>query len=174
MFKAILLTLALAIAVPVHAQTCDRTISQSPTVRGLKLGMTEADLRTTLKLADAASSLSFIGNRDLRKVPAFDGVDALEISTFEGKLSNLVIRYSRSIRWPSNMEFAERMSEALSLPAARTWVDLPNGARLECKEFVVRAWAGMNTLELEDRVAQAKELKAKADADEQKRRTFKP
>jgi hypothetical protein len=136
--KALLLILLLPLIV---LPQCNLTLKQSPTVRGLKLGMPGKEL----KLANTY----LLG--DVSDVPSYEGVNWLHIETHpNGRISKLEFEYDLKTNWPSNKAFAKNLSQNLGLPYKAWRFPDTLSAHMQCKGFKVVAHILFNKLELID------------------------
>jgi hypothetical protein len=149
---------------------CELTIAQSPEVRGLKLGMAEADLKKKL----GGNPDPIVTRYDLNKLSGFDSVQSIGWELYRTRLMRLDVTYDDSIIWNSGAEFAEALSGPLSLPQSSWRFAGPFNADLDCKEFTVSIDSKMRRVRLFDKTTQAamKEDEKQKQAD--KKKAFKP
>lgn len=133
---------------------CTLTLKDAPALRGIQLGMTVEDvsalLGETITLTDELTQI--YTKREKNEIPTvyktidvgvkefktekfksgnFEGVNSIDLSFYKGSLYSIRIQYSgKYTRWKDVNEFAEYLSEKLSLPK-ESW----NKGRLECSEF---------------------------------------
>lgn len=155
-------------------QGCNLTLLNSPTIRGLKLGMTK---ETFINMAPSdlvvtGDTLLFKG--DLDKETNFKNILFVEGKFFEEKLYDLRISYwMDSAKWKSNQDFAKNISENLNLPYTM-WVHNYSSSDISCKGFSIKVWSIPPNIQLTDEnVIKAK--KATEDkAIKEKNDAFKP
>ena len=131
------------------AVPCDLDIKDSPTVRGLKLGMTREETLKIIKPSTGVALnkyINFFQRAELAKLQGFIDVDKLAIffdePTVDSKLlvvSHLQFYYSDKLIWNNTGEFFDNIVSNLSLPKA-SFVTPENsfiGSVLKCKGFLV-------------------------------------
>src|SRR5437588_10304449 len=117
---------------------CPATEADSPSVRGLRLGMTveqvlawfpagikRKQVKDAVEKAKAANSsetvsISFNPATDSGK-QQFDGVDAVSVATYKGRVVDFSVQYLGPA-WKSVDEWIGKLSEAFNLPRAQDWV----------------------------------------------------
>jgi hypothetical protein len=173
---------------------CSLTESGSPSIRGLRLGMTTQELlalfpgstkrketKDALEKAKAATDeavyLAFDPATDAAK-GQFADVGSVVAGLYKGKVMDLGIQYVGP-PWGTIDEWVAKLSEAFQLPGAQSWKVGPNEAPnrvLKCNgieiEAVIQGGGGSVRLRNTD-LFKGIEERAKA-AEEKKRRDFKP
>ena len=124
---------------------CQLRVEQSPEVRGLRLGMTLEEVKKRypaleIPAADEASGTDIEVNKygpNWRGDLGFnlEGVNRINFSSVDGRVSRISIHYERKPERISREEFSSLLSETFNLPS---FID-----RLECYDFRVIAYAGM-------------------------------
>ena len=207
----LVITLAaiVSIAVPTFSQTsnqspCGLTINQSPTVRGIKLGMTaeqvfalfpESAERPENKnaMSAAESSPNYGVARlyfQLSQYPSsargkFAGIDSISTTLFDGRVTEVRVDYagpnsypSRGPAWPSVDDFIAKLSEAFALPGAKDWLQSVSqfSRTLKCGGFEIQA-SNLNrsgSISLRNNSYQETVNQRAAADEERRRREFKP
>src|SRR5687768_15182414 len=82
-------------------KTCDLTLKDSPSIRGIKLGMPEDDLNAVLE---------WNYEEHKRELPKRFGIHLTDIQDvdfdfYKGKLARAKISYDRSMKWKNAVEF---------------------------------------------------------------------
>jgi hypothetical protein len=144
---------------------CELTIADSPTIRGLKLGMAEEDFRKLLGDPQALILTSY----DLRRVKGFENIQAVRFDFYRGRLMRFDITYDETQKWNTPAEFADALTEPLKLPRP-SWKLSSLLGEMECKEFSVSIDPGLRKIRLSDKVAQS----AMKEEEKQKQKAFKP
>src|SRR5262249_39476587 len=129
---------------------CRVTIEQFA-VRGLKLGMTPAQVLDVLPTGDDKEDLASRANSpnryDLASLeyypstygnsPQFAGVYRMALFFYRGTLADLTIYYSSTSQggasWRNLDEYISKIAEGLQLPGPQAWISGPHGERvLKC------------------------------------------
>jgi hypothetical protein len=173
---------------------CSLTEATSPSIRGLRLGMTTQQLlalfpgstkRKEIKDAlekakasnDEAVYLGFDPAADSGK-SEFADVGSVSAGLHKGKVMDLAIQYA-SPPWGTIDEWVGKVSEAFQLPSAQGWKEGPNETPnrvLKCNGIEIEAaiQGGGGSVRLRNtEVFRGIEERAKA-AEEKRRRDFKP
>jgi len=171
---------------------CRITAEQFPAVRGLKLGMTPAQVLNVLpsgaekeELARRANSpdrhdiasLEYYPNK-YGNPPQLAGVQQIYAFFYRGTLADFHIVYASpsqgGVSWPSSNEYITRVAEALQLPGPQAWATGEHGERvLKCVGFEVQV-ADKNGLRIR-RAGFPEEVEARKQAEEDERRkNFRP
>jgi len=181
---------------------CVLNVGQSPSIRGLRLGMPADELfaffpeerfnRNALisqdypnfgvgRLDFSVSSLPSQQTRD-----RFDGIELIKIVLFDGRLAELNVYYTgansgpkKGPNWRGVDEFVTILSEALRLPPAKDWVARDQLSKtLRCTGFVLTASVdngGSGSIALRIATAYEDTVRQRTLADqERRRREFKP
>lgn len=159
--------LLLLFALPLVAQEpCNLTLPQAPLIRGMKLGMAEADVLKVLPSNPQALEIS--------PKPGFEGIWSINPEYHKGRLSLLEIRYDRSIVWEDSAEFAIAITRALDLPAKAWRSESRSTAFLPCREFRLEIDSDHRMLKLIDLTAVSDAEKERLADEARKKRAFKP
>lgn len=174
---------------------CSLTETSSPSIRGLRLGMTtqqllalfpsstkRREIKEALERAKAATSeeavyLAFEPGTDAPK-GQFADVGSVSAGLYKGKAVDLEIQYV-SPGWESIDEWVAKLSGALQLPGAQSWdvgpSETPNRV-LKCAgiEIEARIQGGGGSVRVRNtELFRGLEERANA-AEEKRRRDFKP
>jgi hypothetical protein len=145
---------------------CTLARAQAPALRGLKLGMSQAEVLARFpgaKVKDFINyykkqgvtqiNIKFVDPSDKNKgkyafteldksrFPEFDDVESLSIDFLDKRIYEIKLIYDDTIAWKDTDEFVARVSEALKLP--KVWqknFDLFDTQNLECVGFRMHAW----------------------------------
>jgi len=179
-------------------QPCTLKISQAPSVRGLKLGMTMDELfplfpgmsdsegiKQTLstaesfpKFGDTAFSINPLswGNKE-----RFAGISDVWVHTFDRRIIGLSVRYDEfpgGARWKNADDLIQRFSDSLHLPGPKEWGPDPYNTsvkKLMCDGFEVAVSAGdRGSISFYTHSWEGIRKERLAAFEEQKRRDFKP
>lgn len=127
---------------------CEKTLAQSPAIKGLKLGMSEQVAARLMGVTFNAypSEPSYLrwAWRNPTNVPGFEGVRYIELITFGGKLVEIESLYY--VEWNSENEFVKDFTLKLGLPAD-AWERLAESMStpkniMSCKSFNVELKMG--------------------------------
>jgi hypothetical protein len=151
-------------------EPCGMTIADSPTIRGLKLGMSEADFKKKL----GGNPDPIVTRYDLGKLGGFESIQSIGWELYNQRLMRLDVTYDDSILWNSGAEFAEALSGPLNLPQASWKHSPPYIADLDCKEFTVSIDSKTRRIRLSDKTAQAAMKEDEKSKQADKKKTFKP
>jgi hypothetical protein len=143
---------------PLLAGDCDLKEANSPSIRGVRLGMTPAQAlavfpgaRERTEIEEALKGIKAGGHGEvvyLTFYPAADapkgdfaGVDSVSVGVHDGRVIDLLVIYV-GISWSSVDEWVGKLSETLRLPGLRSWAvgpsEMPNKV-LKCKGVEVEA-----------------------------------
>lgn len=152
------------------------TLSQSPVINGLKLGMTPDQVLALFPGSrqdeevrrDLSRPPSRFGVSHFRIIPArystkskFDRITQILFTLFDGRVSTLYVGYDSPV-WQHVDEFVTDFSRGRKLPAADEWaayVGMDTELKtLNCKEFEISLFAGsknvnMNYTQVRDLIA---------------------
>ncbi|MDQ2856837.1 MAG: hypothetical protein M3R68_10945 [Acidobacteriota bacterium] len=174
---------------------CTLTVTQSPAIRGVKLGMSAQELFTLfpgsaehdeIKSAMAKAddypqfgvvpisfAISQYANND-----RFAGIDYVQSYLFDGRVARFSVQYSglpEGPQWMNADDFITKLGESLKLPAAKDWAAYQGGKNVKCNGFEMRvttpnqASLSVMTSELFEKQGQRRKA-----YEEKKRREFKP
>jgi len=116
----------------------------------------------------------------------FAGIDSFFVTVFDGTVTTLRVSYAKShetpggASWPGLDDFIAKLSEAFTLPPARSWIFAsPSEKSLRCEGFEVSAsnsnFTGSITMRLIPYSTYVDALNLRRAADEENlRREFKP
>lgn len=202
--RVIALFTLVVVTISAHSQAlsqskCSLTEADSPSIRGLRLGMStqevlalfpgsatrwakEPGLRDARQKALAATSsglvsLTFEPATDAAK-DQFANVDSVSVSLYRGRVVDLTVVYLGTV-WNSIDEWIAKVSETLRLPGPKEWVvgpsETPNKI-LKCSGIEIEATVQGGGSSI--RIRNPESLKAAEErentAEEKKRREFKP
>ncbi len=145
---------------------CTLARAQAPALRGLKLGMSQAEVLARFpgsKVKDFINyykkqgvtqiNIKFVDPTDENKgkyafteldksrFPEFDDVESLSIEFLDKRIYEIKLIYDDTIAWKDTNEFVARVFQALKLP--KVWQrnsDLFDTQNLECMGFRMHAW----------------------------------
>jgi hypothetical protein len=181
---------------------CVLNVDQSPSIRGLRLGMSADELfsffpggtfnrnalmsrdEPTFGVGRLAFSVSSLSSQQTRE--RFDAIELINIVLFDGRLAELKLNYTgpnsqpkKGPYWRGVDDLVTILSEALRLPPAKNWVDRDQLSKiLRCTGFVLTASldnGGSGSIALRIATAYEDTVRQRTLADEErKRREFKP
>lgn len=159
--------------------TCTMTIAQSPSIRGLKLGMTETEVERLVgnkykfenQTMEPTRGLSFLAST----VPDFEGISFVTLESYDRKLSKISVMYGNEIKWDGIEEFVENFSPKLGIKG-RVWQkEARQGASVRCAEFdLALRILGGSWLHLTDTLAVKKIAADLNKAEAEKKKSLKP
>ena len=193
----LLLTISLNLQTASAQQPCTLKLSQSPSMRGVKLGMTvdqllslfpgSSDNAEIKQRLSASEGYPDFGDVSFYLAPSryatgdhFAGVAEFYISSFDGRVVGVRVQYLNfptGARWRRVDDLVEKFADSFHLPGPKDWE--ANGAdtrQLKCDGFETAVWAAgdSSSISLFDRSwVQTKQARSAA-FEEQKRREFKP
>ncbi len=144
LFSAIVLVLGCALCAAAQESKCALKPSQSPEIRGLRLGMTPAQVTARfpqLRLGtanDFGQSKAFLDSNYLAQIveTAFQGVDSISLNFIDNRLVELGVGYA-TLPWRDLNQFVEKFSELVKLP--KGWKEGENPLTLDCAGLQVHA-----------------------------------
>ncbi|HWT00706.1 MAG TPA: hypothetical protein VN256_10705 [Pyrinomonadaceae bacterium] len=136
--------LAFAMTVAAQSGGCGLKPEQIPGVRGLRLGMTAAELKTIYPRLVVGPADEFgqskveLWQNQLVQVDqaAFKGVSTVRLSLVDDRLVEFGLTYDL-LPWKDLNQFATKTSETLGLPAG--WKGDESNLTLECGRVLIRA-----------------------------------
>ena len=139
-----LFVFACAVACAAQGGQCAPKAGQLPEVRGLRLGMTAAELKARYPRLEVGPSDEFgqakvwLWHDQLAQVDAaaFKGVSALGLGLLDGRVIEFGLTYE-SLPWKDLAQFVAKTSEALGLPAG--WKGDENSMTLDCGRLRIHA-----------------------------------
>jgi hypothetical protein len=163
----------LLLAVPFFAQSktepCNLTIAESPTIRGLKLGMTQDDFKKSL----GDPTVTLLDKQNLDK-SGLENVKSISFNFYQDRLSDFNIRYDDSAKWNSVEEFARAISGPLKLPVNSWRYSDGSAGVLECKEFEIAINTVQRFINVWDKLAAAAMAKERKEIEDAKKKAIKP
>jgi hypothetical protein len=175
------------------------TLSESPAIRGLKLGMNTEQVLALFpgssqsqefknRIANAQGypnyGFALIGFSGRQNADMFAGIDNISVELFDDRVVHLAVNYAgpnsypRGANWSNLDGFIAKLSEAFRLPNASAWLQTSATSKaLKCGEIEIVASNDTNAgaISLRSTTNYSDIAKARRAADEEKlRRTFKP
>ncbi|HEV7642304.1 MAG TPA: hypothetical protein VGO50_00055 [Pyrinomonadaceae bacterium] len=161
---------------------CNLTLAQAPDIRGLRLGMTRAEVQNAFGLQRESDSPFYtfgptilpteiyqyrFYSSTLEKLPKFNNVDKLNLEFFGGYVHLLGIKYSPSAAHFNLEEFKSKLSESFNLP-----IEAWSNDSMQCRDFKISVSPGEfgDYLELTNLIT-SEEIKQ---SEKRKRDAFKP
>jgi hypothetical protein len=175
---------------------CNLSLTESPSIRGVHLGMNKDDLlavfpgsNTDIEIIQALESakhpLSY-GVARVDFVPVMKpygekhkGINQYSVRLFDGKVVEYSVYYNGP-QWNTVNEFIDRCAGVFHLPSSESWQQSgdPNKKTLSCKGFnisiSVQPGGRSHSVSLLDTSAEQKIKARKAETLEKERREFKP
>lgn len=149
-FSIVVLSI-LACAASISAQEAGCALTQAPELHGFQLGMHLSEVQGNLSdptmlnsrvLSDSKTGVSAIRIKgsDLKPENG-EGVDDLNLSFVDGKLTVLRVTYDGAGKWESARDFFEQVSKNLGLPKPSSAGRLTEGEsgkyQITCNQFTV-------------------------------------
>ena len=139
-----LFVFACAVTCAAQGGQCALKAGQLPEVRGLRLGMTAAELKARYPRLEVGPADEFgqakvmLWRDQLAQVDgaAFKGVFGLSLGLLDGRVVEFGLTYE-SLPWKDLAQFVAKTSEALGLPAA--WKGDADNMTLDCDRLLLRA-----------------------------------
>lgn len=134
-------------------KTCQMTLAEAPSIRGLRLGMTrdEADRiipRNRVTIVDSSDIVSYPRTGS---AGGFENVYQISAAFAENRLSSLGIIYDpENVKWKSVREFAATLSENFSLAPVYWKYDARSRttAEMQCRDFAIMINSEANEITL--------------------------
>lgn len=191
MLRAILF-LILANCAPVAAQTCTKPESDTPIIRGFKLGMTVTAAKTVYQyISDEKDETGYfsvdVTNMLLPESQA-KGIAKMNLGFLDDRLVSIIIVYDEATTWESVDQFAAAVSKTLGIPLRWTNKTRPNnpqevvGLQVVCGEItygvgtpngVLEPFKSPTLLIFRNDTKPIREAR-RAIIEERKRQTFRP
>jgi len=155
---------------------CSKKLADAPTLRGLKLEMEKAQVRKeypSMIISNNRMISSGIAlNNQISNAKYQEDIDRVTVMFRNDKIFSILLTYTNLIKWSSAEEFADKVSESLSLPKAAPRKVL-GGAyySVNCGEFLVRT--GING-ENQPTLLLTKDPDELNESNQQKKESFKP
>lgn len=150
-FSILLLCFVFLFVKPLLAQEC-QNVAKSVLIRGFSLGMTEGIVKKRYPKIEFFKDLDVVGlsswtmpgsgsSDDIFTEAEREGLESLNLTFFDKKLSQINIVYNGFTEWDSLSEFTNASSKSLNLPPSVNWkrTDDKNAIRIDCKDFFVIA-----------------------------------
>jgi hypothetical protein len=103
-------------------EPCTLKLSDSPTLRGLRLDMSKAQVQQDYPLmtitADPVKSSGIALSHQISKPEYQDDIDRITVMFRNDKVFSILLTYTDAIGWDSMEEFADKVSKSLRLPKA--------------------------------------------------------
>lgn len=122
----------------------------SVTIRGFRLGMTEAEAKKRYPKIEISDDINVVGlsySTISKPSSHFDevfteeeseGLNSVELSFFDKKLSEIKVSYDGFTEWDSLEEFTDASAKVLKLPLSPNWQKMNQlTLRLNCNDFHV-------------------------------------
>lgn len=159
----------------VSGAACKLSVGTSPSVRGVKLGMTAEEFAKLLH-PQPDGLARHVGNgrfypSEFKDSARMEGIERLEAEFFDDHLSVLTVKYDGSVEWKNDGEFREAVARGLGLPDLG-WKISEAGMSMPCEGFTLYAEENSITL-TDDRAAEAR-MNQESDAKTKKKAAFKP
>lgn len=185
----LLAALVVACASAARAQqtpACTVKRDAAPELRGFRLGMTEAQVKTRVPAAQAVNrdplgqgslALQYQQLKDL-DAAAYAGVGYITLLFIDDRLTSISVQYDQTVTWKSPEQFAERVSELLKLPKAwrpeqeQTQHGSTPFLSMSCDGFRLSVFP--NFIRLIDDAHEATLARRRDEIEEKRRQTFKP
>lgn len=175
---------------------CNLTLTSAPALRGLRLGMSTAEVSARLGGLQPASgrcglaTLSAGGGQLLAPARGFEGIRAVSLMFLDDRVAYINLTYGREFPFASFDEYLAMLSSSLELP--RAWRRAAGGPGLErahvltCDGFVAAAghvtysyvelhdMQAVKTLLQRDVAAAERQRQAERRAQELRKQSFKP
>ncbi|HEV2903737.1 MAG TPA: hypothetical protein VGW32_01750 [Pyrinomonadaceae bacterium] len=185
---------------PTQPSQCSLKLAQSPSVRGIKLGMSVENLlaffpgsasEDGIKLsASQAANFPHFGVVGFGVFPSrystkerFAGIDTLNFVILDGRLAQFEVQYLRppnGANWRNIDDFIAKITDAFQVPASKNWTahqSNPSTKELKCDGFQLRAsnvnLTGSLTVATVDAPFQIRKERSAA-FEERARRDFRP
>ena len=129
-------------------QKCTLSVEQSPAIRGIRLGMTEAQITALLRQPlsqDLHGEDRFDINYKLRRIlggsPSLNGISNIELNFLDDKLYFIRVYYQNNGEWRDSAQFLRTIAPQLGLPPPEEWDDAGGNdyPRIECNGVQVLA-----------------------------------
>ena len=182
--------------------TCARTRDQAPDIGGLRLGMTEAQVKTLVSsVSISAANEDGLSRAEVKSSAInqmstssfFEGVEGIDLEFVDGRLSFIRVAYPTTNKWSSKDEFVSALAPKFQLSGqwqpfydwqikeARDAQDLRDLA-IECEGFRLSAGIGIEGLggdqtphyELDDMLASRLVKQRKAERSRRQEQKPKP
>ena len=183
-----------------NQSTCNLTITQSPTVRGIRLGMSAEEVfalfpggaespenKNAMLSAQVppnygvASLYFYLWAYPPPSKERFSGIDSISITLFDGRATKISVAYTgypKGPSWSTVDDFITKLSDAFALPGAKDWLQSGGdlySKTLKCSGFEIRASNKGNASMALSNNSYTETVRQRAVADEErKRREFKP
>ena len=172
---------------------CSLTLAQSPTIRGLRLGMeveevlqhfpdrsVDPAVRRLLLDADKQFGVAkfMAPTHPYSSEPKFAGISQFYFEFLDKRLSSFSVLYEGP-EWNNVDEFISKLADSLKLPSANNWTpsNLPTIKTLNCAGFEVKVFLGSpgsTSLQVRNPAAEQTVRNRQKEVKERARKEFKP
>ena len=162
-----------------ESKQCELTLTDSPAIRGLQLGMsrTEVDRIIPQDRVRILNSSAISAYPQFGKTAGFENIYNITAQFLDEKLNLLEIVYDpTAVKWKNSREFAENLSENLKLPL-RFWKHKPGittVSEMRCREFALEIDSEANQIRLERIFTLQSNEPTKEQVQEKDNKSFKP
>ena len=174
---AFLFLLWLVIAGNGQTKLCNLTLKDSPTIRGIKLGMTKQQFAQRIGRSSVGNFV-FLYKNDLERLEDFENVAELNaLFNSQNILDSFVVKYDEeAVRWADAKEFARNLSNNFKLPlAAWNYFSTENReAVLNCKDFYMSIYSPVNQILIKSLIPEKLPNNRPMVSGERPKRVFKP
>jgi hypothetical protein len=131
-------------------QRCELTLSDAPTVRGIRFEMSKEEAENTLGIKMLNNStlsedreigletLTFFRNLVNKYPTQLDGLEFIELKFFGNKLYSFVLSFDSASKWENITDFTAWLSTEIKLP--QNWrTESSSLARMNCLDFAATA-----------------------------------
>ncbi len=105
------------------AEPCSVKLSDLPTLRGFRLGMTKSQVQKeypSMKITtDRIISSGFMFGYQIDNPDYAVNIDRIVVAFRNEKVFSVLLTYTDTVNWDSAEEFADKISKSLNLPKAR-------------------------------------------------------
>lgn len=135
---------------------CNLTLNESPSIRGLRLGMQAADFLKTIpenndepRMTSSDASFILSGNK-IKNIPSFSNLSTLIVQFKSYKIAYIAVYYDFDVvRWDNSKEFAANLSDNFKLPIAAWQFTEKTKAKMDCEDFIVLIDSSTDAIVLE-------------------------
>ena len=171
---------------------CRMSADQLPDIRGLRLGMSVADVSAVFpepssrkaiqKAVDDAKkpesygfAIASLFRSESQANPNFAGLESIQLELLDERVSSFTVRYDRQTPWDAVDQFAARLAHTFHLPAPEHW-KLEYGVRvLTCNGFTIFVFLNNgNGITVKNATAEQVVRDRREAAKEKVREAFKP
>lgn len=171
---------------------CRITTNQLPEIRGLRLGMSVADVlavfpepssrKAIQKAVDDAKkpesygfAIASLFRSEPQANPNFAGLESIQLELLDERVSSFTVRYDRQTPWDAVDQFAARLAHAFHLPAPEHWKTEYGVRVLTCNGFTIFVFLNNgNGITVKNATAEQVVKDRREAAKEKVRQAFKP